>query len=125
MELATPIWILVGIAGLVLGLGITSFAGWPLVLAPLIGGGLLLLALVMYDRRRHRRGTVNVLLALDRPTVDRILTDARAVGIEAALGVAPKDPVRVPEGQIAVRCRRSRLDEFLAIVDRHDPDRSP
>lgn len=124
MELATPIWILVGVAGLVLGLGITSFAGWPWLLAPLIGGGLLLLALVIYDRRRYRRGTVNVLLALDRPTVDRILTDARAAGIEAAIGAAPKDPVRVPHGQIAVRCRRSRLDEFLAIVDRHDPDRS-
>ena len=125
MELATPIWILVGIAGLVLGLGITSFAGWPWLLAPLIGGGLLLLALVIYDRRRYRKGTVNVLLALDRPTVARILTDARAAGIDAALGVAPNDPIRVPEGQIAVRCRRSRVDEFLAIVDRHDPDRSP
>jgi hypothetical protein len=121
MELATPIWIVVGIAGLVLGLGITSFTGWPWLLAPLIGGGLLLLALVIFDRRRYRRGTVNVLLALDRPIVDRILTDARAAGIDAALGVAPKDPVRVPEGQIAVRCRRSRLDEFLAIVDRHAP----
>jgi hypothetical protein len=125
MELAIPIWILVAVAGLTLGLGITSFAGWPLLLAPLIGGGLLLLALTVYDRRRYRRGTVNVLIALDRPTVDRILTDARAAGIDAALGVAPKDPVRVPDGQIAVRCRRSRLDEFLAIVDRHDPDRSP
>ena len=125
MELAPPIWILVGIAGVVLGLGITSFAGWPLLLAPLIGGGLLLLALVIYDRRRYRRGTVNVLLALDRPTVDRILTEARAAGIDAALGVVPKNPIRVPEGQIAVRCRRSRLDEFLALVDRHDPDRSP
>lgn len=124
MELATPIWILAAAAGLTLGLGITSFAGWPLLLAPVIGGGLLLLALIVYDRRRYRRGTVNVLLALDPPTVDRILTDARAAGIEAALGVAPKDPIRVPDGQIAVRCRRSKLDELLAIVDRHDPDRS-
>ena len=125
MELAPPIWNLVGIAGVVLGLGITSFAGWPLLLAPLIGGGLLLLALVIYVRRRYRRGTVNILLALDRPTVDRILTEARAAGIDAALGVVPKNPIRVPEGQIAVRCRRSKLDEFLALVDRHDPDRSP
>jgi hypothetical protein len=125
MELTTPIWILVAVAGLTLGIGITSFAGWPVLLAPLIGGGLLLLTLVVYDRRRYRRGTVNVLLALDRPTVDRILTDARAAGIEAGLGVAPKTPVRVPDGQIAVRCRRSKLGEFLAVVDRHDPDRSP
>ena len=125
MELTTPIWVLVGVAGLSLGLGITRFAGWPMLLAPLIGCGLVLLALVIYDRRRYRHGTVNVLLALDRRTVDRILADARAAGIEARLGVARKHPIRVPDGQIAVRCRRSKLDEFLSVVDRHDPDRSP
>lgn len=119
MELATPVWVLVAVGGVALGVGITSFADMSILLAPFIGCGLLLLALLLYDRRRYRRGTVNVLLALDRPTVDRILADARAAGIDVRLGVSRKDPVRVPAGQIAVRCRRSAVDEFLAIVDRH------
>jgi hypothetical protein len=119
MQLAPPMWGAVAVAGLVLGLGITSFAGWPIGLAPFVGGAPVLLALVAFDRRRSRRGTATVLLALDRGTVEAIVADARTAGIDVTIGVAPKDPVVVPRGQIAVRCRRSRLDELLAIVDRH------
>ena len=119
MELAPGMWAAVIGAGVILGVGLADFAGWPLAVGALVGVAVLLAALVLYDRRRSLRSSATVLLALDRPTVDVVLAEARADKLHVVLGTARRDKTIVPKGQIAVRCRRSHLERFLVIVDRH------
>jgi hypothetical protein len=119
MELAPGMWAVVIGAGAILGVGLADFAEWPLAVGAIVGVVVLLLALVLYDRRRAYRSSATVLLALDRPTVDIVLAEARAAGLHVVVGKGRRDKTVVPADQIAVRCRRSHLDRFLAIVDRH------
>ena len=119
MELAPGMWAVVIGAGAILGVGLADFAGWPLVVGALVGVAALLLVLVLFDRRRATRSTATVLLDLDRPTVEAVLAEARAAGLRVAVGRGRRDKTVVPAGQVAVRCRRSHLDRFLAIVARH------
>lgn len=121
MELTAPGWLAVLVAGSVLGLGLSSLADLSPIIGALIGCGLLLLALVAFDRRRARKQVATVFLAVDAPTVDRILVEARSAGLEVTSGTAPDDPAVVPAGQTAVRCRRGDVGRLLAIVDRHAP----
>jgi hypothetical protein len=119
MELAAGMWAVVLGAGVILGVGLADFAEWPLAVGAIVGVVVLLLALVLYDRRRAYRSTATVMLALDRPAVDAVLAEARAAGLHVVLGKGRRDRTVAPAGQIAVRCRRSHLEKFLGIVDRH------
>ena len=121
MELTPPGWVAVVAAGSILGLGLSEVADLSPVTGPLIGCGLLLLGLVAFDRRRARKQTATVMLTLDRPVVEHIVTEARSAGLRVAIGLPAGGPTVVPDGQTAVTCRRSDLDRLLAIVDRHAP----
>lgn len=121
IALTAPGWTAVIVAGTILGFGLAQLADLSPLTAPFVGCALLLLALVLFDRRRSRKQLATVLLALDRPTVDGIVADALASGVKVTAGLPPEDHTVVPTGQTPLRCRRSDVERLLAIVERHSP----